>query len=193
MENKNYLPVCYIVLVFVLSIPFNSLAQPANDECTGAFDLPVGQFECTFQNITNVAATYSSTFGGNPSCASGTGAQDVWYKFVAPAGGQAVIDTRAGSITDSGMQLYRSPDGTCGSLVSVDCDNDDGTGFMSRIVEYNLVGGNTYYVRIWDFGGGTGTMDICIQNQYSDCEVSFPLCSSSSFNTNSFVMEIKMT
>ncbi|WP_375562463.1 T9SS type A sorting domain-containing protein [Bernardetia sp. OM2101] len=164
----------------------HSVLPPANDECTGAFDLDVGQFECVFGEITNVGATYSNTFGGDPSCANGTGAEDVWYRFVAPAGGQAVIDTEAGSITNSGMELYHAPDGTCGSLVSIDCDNNGGTGNMSRILEYNLIGGNTYYLRVWENNGGTGTMDICIQNQYSDCDVSFPLCSSSSFNTNSF-------
>ena len=159
---------------------------PANDECTGAFDLPVGQFECAFGGITNEGATFSNTFGGNPTCANGTSAEDVWYKFVAPAGGQAVIDTQAGTITNSGMELYRSTDGTCNTLTSVACDNNSGTGNMSRILDYNLVGGATYYLRVWRNGGGEGTMDICIQNQYSDCDVSFPICSSTSFNTNSF-------
>ena len=158
----------------------------ANDECTGAIDLPVGQFECAFGEITNEGGTYSDTFGGAPSCASGVGAADVWYKFVAPAGGQVVIDTEAGTITDSGMELYHAPDGTCGSLVSVDCDDDGGAGLMSRILEYNLIGGNTYYLRVWELGGGEGTFDICVQNQYSDCDVSLPLCSSTAFNTNSF-------
>ncbi|WP_338792975.1 T9SS type A sorting domain-containing protein [Bernardetia sp. MNP-M8] len=157
---------------------------PANDECTGAFDLPVGQFECTFSSITNVNATYSGL--PNPTCGGGTGSQDVWYKFIAPAGGQAVINTQAGSITDSGMELYRSTDGTCGTLTFVACDDNSGTGNMSQILEYGLVGGNTYYLRVWRKNGGEGTMNICVQNQYSDCDVSFPLCSSSSFNTNSF-------
>jgi hypothetical protein len=186
MDNKKYLFTCYFTIAFAFGIALTALSQPANDDCTGAFDLPVGQFECVFQGITNVNATYSNTFGGNPTCANGTGAEDVWYKFVAPAGGQAVIDTQAGTITDSGMELYHAPDGTCGSLASVACDDDGGNGTMARILEYNLIGGNTYYLRVWDYGGGEGTMDICIQNQYSDCEVSFPLCSSSSFNTNSF-------
>ncbi|WP_338769296.1 T9SS type A sorting domain-containing protein [Bernardetia sp. ABR2-2B] len=168
--------------ICVVSTPL----PPANDECTGAFDLPVGQFECTFSEITNAGGTYSNTFGGDPTCANGTGAEDVWYRFVAPAGGQAVIDTEAGSITNSGMELYHAPDGTCGSLVSVDCDNNGGDGNMSRILEYSLIGGDTYYLRVWENNGGEGTMDICIQNQYSDCDVSLPLCSSSSFNTNSF-------
>ncbi|WP_338812160.1 T9SS type A sorting domain-containing protein [Bernardetia sp. Wsw4-3y2] len=160
-------------------------SPPANDECTGAFDLNVGQFECTFGEITNTGGTYSNTFGGDPSCTA-AGAQDVWYKFVAPAGGQVVIDTQAGSITDAVMELYHAPDGTCGSLASVDCDDDGGAGTMPRILEYNLTGGDTYYLRVWEFGGGEGTLDICVQNQYSDCDVSLPLCSSSSFNTNSF-------
>lgn len=164
----------------------------ANDECTGAFDLTVGQFECSFTGgaVTNVGATYSGTVGTNPPSAAcggnGTTIRDVWYKFTAPAGGQAVIDTEAGSITDSGMELYRSTDGTCNTLTFIDCDDNSGDGNMSRILNYNLVGGNTYYLRVWAKNGGEGTMRICIQNQYSDCEVAFPLCSSSAFNTNSF-------
>ena len=157
---------------------------PANDECTGAIDLPVGQFSCTFGGITTVGATYSGL--PNPACGGGTGSQDVWYKFVAPAGGQAVIDTQAGSITDSGMELYRSTDGTCGTLTFVACDDNTGTGNMSQILQYGLTGGNTYYLRVWRKNGGEGTMGVCIQNQYSDCDVSFPLCSGASFNTNSF-------
>lgn len=159
----------------------------ANDECTGAIDLPVGQFECTFGGITNVGATPSVTPAPlTPACGSIAGAEDVWYRFIAPAGGQVAIDTEAGSITDGAMALYHAPDGTCGSLNLLECDDDDGDGAMPRILQYNLIGGNTYYLRVWDFGGGTGTMDICIQNQYSDCEVSVPLCSSADFNTNSF-------
>jgi hypothetical protein len=161
-------------------------SPPANDECTGAFDLPAGQFDCVLGGVTNVGATYSNTFGGDPTCGGGIGSQDVWYKFIAPAGGQAVIDTEAGSITDSGMELYRSTDGTCGTLTFVDCDDNSGDGNMSRILNYNLVGGNTYYLRVWRKDGGEGTMRICIQNQYSDCDVAFPICSSTSFNTNSF-------
>lgn len=160
-----------------------------NDECTGAITLPVGQFECSFVGggITNLGATPSVTSVPlTPTCGSIAGAQDVWYKFVAPAGGQVAIDTQSGTITDGAMALYHAPDGTCGSLNLLECDDDDGTGAMPRIVRYNLIGGNTYYLRVWDYGGGTGTMNICLQNQYSDCDVSFPLCSSAAFNTNSF-------
>ncbi|WP_027002292.1 T9SS type A sorting domain-containing protein [Hugenholtzia roseola] len=159
---------------------------PVNDICTGAIELTVGEFECSPINGTTVNATASNAFGGAPSCASGNGAEDVWYRFTAPASGDIALSTIAGTMTDSGMQLYHAPDGTCGSLNSVECDDDDGQGSMSQIVNYNLIPGDVYYVRIWDFGGGQSTFGVCVQQQYSDCNVSIPLCSDAAFNTNSF-------
>jgi len=94
-----------------------------------------------------------------PGCASYSG-QDVWFSFVAPAGGTVILETTAGTTNDGGMALY-SATACTGSFTLIECDDDDGPGAMPFITRSGLTPGATYYVRFWDFGGGTGTFNIC--------------------------------
>ncbi len=161
---------------------------------TGAF--PAG---------TLVTATTATTFTTNfaPSIPLAGGAviiggssnlQDVWFKFVAVAGTDYVIDTYAGTLTDGAMALYTGPvtptcplptaimttgltnasflnftasSSTIGDKVpsSVSAGSPD---WMPRIVTSGLSSG-TYYIRFWKgLNGATGgSFSICIYEKPS--------------------------
>ena len=88
-----------------------------------------------------------------PTCANYVN-KDMWFTFVVPLDGtEAEVDTQPGTLSDSGMEWYR---GSIGSLVSIECDDDDGDGFMSWIHRTDLTPGETIYVRIWEYGGSSG-------------------------------------
>lgn len=161
-----------------------------NDECASATVLPVLE-NCFTQTFSNDRATISSETPA-PTCGGGFNsntASDVWFSFTPSGTGQVVIETTAGSLTDAVMQLYS---GTCGSLVRVECDDDDGAGFMSRIDRTcaPLTPGQTYYLRVWGYGGSHGTFDLCIAEpatftpRFEDCEGSILICGDQQINNN---------
>lgn len=140
---------------------------------------------CNFTTASTVGATQQTNAnnGGTPSC--GAMGPDAWFTFVAPASGGVTIQTQAGSITDGVMALYS---GTCGpvNLTELACNDDANGGLMPEITQGGLTPGVTYFIRIWQFGGGTGTMDICVVETNVappptnvDCSVPDPICSGS--------------
>lgn len=134
---------------------------PAFDEPCGAVALTVGT-SCSYTTYTSVGCTGTSGPPA-PGCASySTG--DVWFSFVVPASGAVVINTQAGTITDSGMAIYSSSDNTCtGTFTLIECDDDDSpNGSMSLISKSGLTPGNTIFIRFWDYNDLTGTFDLCI-------------------------------
>jgi hypothetical protein len=145
-----------ILLLLVLTGSSKAIAQPANDNPCSATALTVTG-SCTYATYTNAAATASAGVPA-PGCALYSG-QDVWFSAVVPASGNLTINTNSGTMTDSGMALYT---GTCGSLTLLECDDDDSpNGAMSMITAGGLTPGSTVYIRMWDYGGGTGTFSIC--------------------------------
>ncbi|MEI7595568.1 MAG: hypothetical protein WCK02_07465 [Bacteroidota bacterium] len=131
-------------------------ASTSNDEPCSASALTVSTGACSYTSGTNVGKTASSGVPA-PGCASYSTA-DVWYCFVVPASGHVKISTEPGTLTDGGMAIYS---GTCGSLTLIECDDDDGTGSMPMIDRTGLTTGNTIWVRVWGYGGVTGTFTIC--------------------------------
>lgn len=135
-------------------------AQPANDNPCGAVSLTAGA-SCTLTAGTNVAATNTAGVPA-PGCASYSG-EDVWFSTVVPATGAITIDMTSGTMTDSGLAIYNTSGGCGGTFTLVECDDDDGPGTMSYINNNTLTPGSTVYIRVWDYGGGTGTFNICVQ------------------------------
>lgn len=151
-----------ILLSFlIVSISNGNAWGQSNTPCSGGTIIAPAltvNTSCTYTSGTSVGSNYNTNAnnGGTPSCAS-PGAGDVWYSFVAPASGDVTITTQAGTITDAGMSLYS---GTCGSFTEVDC-SDDVNAAMPEI-DAILTPGDTYLIRIWEYGSGTGTFDVCI-------------------------------
>ncbi len=159
-------------------------AAMTNNDCPGAISLSVND-ACNMQSYTNAGATRSTTTP-NPSCGgtfTNANFKDVWFKFTAPANGVVIIETAPGTLTDSRMALLH---GTCASYTNVDCDDDDGVGYMSKIDRRcnPLVPGDTYYIRVWGYAGSTGSFGICVRGFSSfpspqeDCGGGNTVCSS---------------
>ena len=176
-----------ILSILLIKLLFTAYSQ-SNTPC--GIPLPpllIPGATCTNTNGTTVGATYQSNAanGGTPSCAS-PGAPDVWYRFIAPVGGSVNIQTTAGSITDAGMSLYSG--GCPNSFTQILCDDDSGPGLMPQINATSLIPGQTYYIRIWQYGGsGTGTFSICLTipspaANNTNCSQPSPICSGSPIN-----------
>ena len=141
-----------------------------NDDCSTATPLTVG-VNCIMSAFSNAIATTSSTVGTPaPGCGLYSGG-DVWFSAVVPANGILILDSQAGTMTDSGMALYS---GTCGALTLIECDDDDSAnGAMSYINRTGLTPGSTVYIRFWEFGNdNNGTFGICAST-VSSCQPPF--------------------
>lgn len=174
--------VCYSNLLYSQDTPCSATPLVVNSGLCGVYTLG-----------TTVGASYQNDAanGGTPTCAS-PGSPDVWYSFVAPATGLITITTSAGTITDSGIQIYSSSNNLCtGTLTALNCDDDGGPGLMSELNLCGLTPGNTYWVRVWKYNPGTGTFNICIYTPVSapinaqNCSGATQVCSNSPFSGNS--------
>lgn len=129
-----------------------------NDNPCGATSLSVVG-SCVGTAGANISAT--ATAGPPaPGCANYTGG-DVWYSFVAPASGNATIETAAGSMTDNGIALY-SASSCAGPFTLIACDDNAGPGSMGELVRTGLTPGVTYYIRLWGNNGAVGSYTICV-------------------------------
>ena len=134
---------------------------PINDNPSGAISLTLNLG--TYSTYTNVNATATSEV--SPSCASYAG-EDVWFSVVVPSNGIVELDMIEGVITDGGMAAYT---GSIGSLTEIACDDDNSTnGLMPYLYLTGLSSGQTIYVRVWEYGGGTtGTFGILANSPIS--------------------------
>ena len=154
----------YVGSVFMIITP-TAIAQPSNDNCSGARLLNPYLVTATTDCTGNTNQTVlNATNSGVDNC-SGTEDDDVWYYFVATNPVMTVnFINIAGNATDLDAALYT---GSCGSLTLFDCDNlsglpwelDGGTGNPYLTV------GTTYYLQVYTSTSSTGrntTFDICL-------------------------------
>ncbi len=124
-----------------------------SDNCAGATSLSVNA-GCVSTAGTSAGATQSI-----PGC-SGNADDDVWYKFTATAASQVVKVTSSVSF-DAVVQLFS---GTCGTLNSLYCQDNNLAGQAETIYATGLTSGNTYFLRVYHYGTGSAssTFTICI-------------------------------
>ncbi|NOZ29611.1 MAG: VCBS repeat-containing protein [Chloroflexi bacterium] len=97
--------------------------------------------------------TGATTAGDDPILPCGPrdpGENTVWWQFTASADGVLVADTE-GSDYDTVLAVWT---GTRGALTNVACDDDSGTGLLSRTAFW-VTSGTTYYIEVADYGSGT--------------------------------------
>ncbi|KXH81486.1 fibronectin type III domain-containing protein [Chryseobacterium kwangjuense] len=127
-------------------------APPANDVCGGAVALTVGG---NFNANAIVSTNVNAVTDGTTSCQSSRG-DNVWYSVVVPASGKVTLEVQgvAGSgFTDSVLSIHS---GTCGSLTSIACDDDNGVDNFSLVSVTGQTPGATLYVSVWRYTGTAG-------------------------------------
>lgn len=129
-------------------------AGPANDICGNA---------TIIQSSTTCVTTTGSTTGATQSITgtcSGTGDDDVWYRFVAQAANHTVTVVGFGGF-DAVLDIRNAPACSASNIMCVDNTSGNGTETANLT---NLVVGATYVVRLYHFGTGSssGSFDICV-------------------------------
>lgn len=137
---------------------FNTVA-PYNNESCGAYELATGT-GCYPIIGTNIAAS-TSYYPAPPGGCNTANMRDVWYKVLIPSTGKVKISTFTGSMNDAVVAFYY---GNCNNLSApypncFDVTNGD------EMPDVTISGttGTWWYVRVWGYGGGTGTFSICAQ------------------------------
>ena len=118
---------CGVANTFTTAAP---PATPANDDCSGAIAITVGNGFCTNPVTgTTVGATVSTT-PASLTCTSST-QSDVWFTLTVPAGQTIIVQTSSVSPTgvtsgnDFTMSAIHSTDNTCSGTFSLKACDDD--------------------------------------------------------------------
>lgn len=128
-------------------------APPANDDCSGAVELIVGNnFEANAVVGTNVAATTQSGMPDFGCVPSGYGGGDIWYTFIVPEDGKVTLETKAQAGSNLDDTVIEVLSGSCSNLVAVKCDSDGGEGSFSKITLTDRTAGEKLYLRVIEFG-----------------------------------------
>lgn len=140
-----------------------------NDDCINATTLSVNPSNtCAVTATGNTAAATESL----PGC-SGTADDDVWYQFTATNGTQ-IITVTPGTLTNAVFEVF---DGTCGSFVSILCQDTTLASAVETSPISGLTIGNTYFVRVHSEanGSGQGTFTICVASPPNPCSSITPI------------------
>jgi hypothetical protein len=132
--------------------------EHAADLCSSAPQLPLATYGTAGDQSTVNEMTESpddpilACMSGSPR--SPRGFRTVWYKFRAPVSGHLQVSTGFNPSDfedsyDTVLALYRSADGSCGTLAQLACD-DDSSGFLSEL-SYFVIEGVTYYIEVADW------------------------------------------
>jgi hypothetical protein len=133
---------------------------PVNDSCGAA---------TVISGLSGIVRGY--TVGATPSpngdiCAPAendppsTADDDVWYSFRALQNGSVTITVTGDPFFDAVVSAYS---GTCGNLKPLDCIDTTFAGETERLTLTNLVAGETYYIRVYDWEeNNPGTFTISL-------------------------------
>ncbi len=182
----------FLAITLLISTTF-LIAQPANDECQNAIQIPDVTDWCSATGeYTNVNAT-ASGFGA-ASCFSNNNS-DVWFTFTAVASDVTITVVGAvpiapgGTLNNPAVALYS---GDCGGTISeLNCEADLINNNITEVYRGGLTAGQTYYIRVNGRANNTGTFQLCMNNYYppvepgSDCNTAAFLCDTSPFTIQS--------
>ncbi len=152
-------------LLHFLCCGLNTLsAQPANDECSGAYEVVIGESEA------NALLTEGDSRGATASlapagvCSSSWYTDDTWYRFHTPVDlpSDGIIlkvffnnTIRPTDISAIGMAIYENCDT---STTAFRCfSSDDPAENSFELADVCLLADHEYYVRIWSTGSDTST------------------------------------
>ncbi|QAA83004.1 BspA family leucine-rich repeat surface protein [Aequorivita sp. H23M31] len=149
---------------------------PINDDLCNAIALTVGASSAG-DAYSNIGATFQNN-EPTGSCWNGTGTKTVWFSFVAPASGNAIVSTdiAGGTLTDTHIAIYKAPTdcNDLSTLVEVGCDGQGGIIVPNNSIANltGLIAGNIYYVQVEGYNSLTGTFGIeVMDDDNTDCGI----------------------
>ncbi len=170
---KTYLTLFWII-VCVVSGTF-VLAQPLNDDCSGAIHLDIASSEATaIKTSGDTRNTIDEKDANIPVCSGNFYRDAVWYSFIAPdtvppqgISIKLYVDDLVDDIDIPGVALYESCDtGLINQPIYCKNDPDQSRVFLGRYCP-DLTPGKVYYLRVWsakgtatDWTEGWGTFRI---------------------------------
>ncbi|QOJ00121.1 MAG: trypsin-like serine protease [Phycisphaeraceae bacterium] len=130
-----------------------SMPPPANDPCAGAITLVPG--------VAATGSTRLASVDGSATCGASANAPDVWFTFVAPGDGIAVLHT-CGSAYDTVLSLHTECPGSTDDQIACNDDAQAGpcSGTLQSYIAAPVQGGRRYSVRVSGFNGRTGSYTL---------------------------------
>ena len=176
-----------ILFLLIWSVATLSFAQaPANDDCANAVQVFMDQsVEFTTVGATTDGPNHMACFGDNDSIPA-----DVWFYFVATDSMELAWTNCATANFDSRVAVYLAAPGDCplSDAQVIDCNDDAGDACTDNtsIVEFEVVPGQTYMLRMGGFWGdgdtipttGSGTVLLELapdRPENDDCEDALPV------------------
>jgi hypothetical protein len=146
---------------YTISVLGMACSDPAvaNDECAGGVELTPGS-SCNEVTADVTGATQSmpaATCNGF----TGTADEDVWFSFEATST-TAQISVQASEGFDAVLEVF---EGSCAELESLGCADETLDGGVETTQVTDLVVGNTYYARVYDWYVGlppTTEISVCV-------------------------------
>ena len=146
--------------LFLFQFCFYPLYIFANNPCT-AIAVPNNGVLFNTYNLTGQTASGVQS----PPCGTYND-PDMWFSFIAPAGGSVTIEIKGITANDPAMAIYS---GNCGAVALEGCYDDQHCGDNPNpgVSLNDLAVGATYYIRVWNevAGGGQFKMRILNLNQ----------------------------
>lgn len=123
--------------------------RPSNDACAAALPISAG--------VAAFGSTLCATNDGSANCAASAASPDVWYSFTPLCTAFYVANTEGASNYDTALSVHNGCPGDLATLVA--CDDDGGTGLLSRVV-WQGQAGVTYYIRMNGFNNNRGSYQL---------------------------------
>lgn len=160
------------ILCLILLVYLNSFAQPANDNSCGAITVPVENLGCEPTTTYSYTAATWSSGSGNTWCENFQNL-DVWYKFIIPANGNAIVSIAATDGNAYTAEMYTS--NTCSSLAIFNSFTNGYPCLYTNISTESsreftgLTPGGEVYMRVYRRFSNTaafanGAIKICVSN-----------------------------
>lgn len=181
-----------LLAFFVQAEKAVAFSGPNNDDCFGAFSVPVSYDPCQLEYVygTNAGATDSSPYVGQPSddCGETYKDGDVWFKIEeVPYPGNILIKIKA----EEGMQMsLEAYIGYCGNqLFPIGCADLESQSFLLLT---DLGRNQTLYIRVWEQkNDAIGHFGIAAQSVPKDIK-DLVLCDAGGkYPANQFVLQFE--